>query len=374
MYSLKLSPEELIKYCYQCGKCSGICPLGDISFYSPRILIHNSLIGKSPDPFRLAQCSTCDLCSIRCPMDVKISEFIREERHKLRQKGIIQDESHFGIFSSLARLMANNQYSTNLNNFFTSELKISENSETLLFTGCLSLFDVYFEKNYTNIAKNALKILNYLKIEPRILKNQKCCGHDLFWGGDYENFKKLGEFNIKSIENSGIEQVITICPECYRTFSLDYPRYVRKLSFKVTSFAEFLDAQLKQGNITFPYEFPNKITYQDPCRLGRHMGVYEPPRNVLKAIPGIELIEMENNRENAICCGVNAWIGCNLYSKTIRMNRLMEAQQKADILITNCPHCLIHFNCSKNEYSELEKKYNLEIMDFNEFIAKTLFL
>ena len=114
-------------------------------------------------------------------------------------------------------------------------------------------------------------------------------------------------------------------------------------------------------------EIPIKITYQDPCRLGRHMGVYEAPRNVLKAIPGIQFNEMERNRENAICCGVSAWMNCNLYSKAVRMDRLLEAQDTAERLITNCPHCLIHFNCLKNEYAESDKKYSLEIIDFKEF-------
>ncbi len=374
MFSLKMSPDDLIKYCYQCGKCTGICPLGETSFYSPRILIHNALLGKVTDAQRLAQCSTCDLCSSRCPMDVKLSEFVREERHKLRQQGVVLDEAHFGIFSALARMMAKSQSPPNLNAFFPEGLEFSDTSENLIYTGCLSLFDTYFEKNYTTIATSSVKIMNHLGIKPQVLKNQKCCGHDLFWGGDYENFKTLGEFNIELIENSGIERVVTICPECYRTFKLDYPRYVRNYSFEVISFSEFLEEQLKEGNLVFPYEFPIKITYQDPCRLGRQMGVFDAPRNVLKAIPGIQFNEMERNRENAICCGVSAWMNCNLYSKAVRMDRLQEAQDAADRLITNCPHCLIHFNCLKNEYSETENKYKLEIMDLKEFIAKALFL
>jgi len=307
-------------------------------------------------------------------MDVMISEFVREERHKLRQSGMILEEAHFGIFSTLARLMAKKTWKANLNDYFPKEIQFSDTSEILIFTGCMSLFETYFEYKYTNIAKSAVKILNHLKIKPQILKEQVCCGHDLFWGGDYENFRLLGEQNIELIERNGVELVITICPECYRTFKLDYPRYVRNYNFKVISFSEFLDLELKEGTLIFPYEIPRTITYQDPCRLGRQLGVYDAPRNVLKAIPGIKLKEMERSREDAICCGVSAWMNCNLYSKAIRMDRLLEAQQIADTLITNCPHCLIHFNCLKNEYAETEKKYTLEILDFKEFIAKALLL
>ncbi|MHA1266320.1 MAG: (Fe-S)-binding protein [Candidatus Helarchaeota archaeon] len=374
MKLLEINPEDLIRYCYQCGKCTGICPLGEISFYSPRILIHNALFNKPVDPQRLGQCSTCDLCSSRCPMNVKLSEFVREERHKLLLKDYKLEEAHFGIFSSLARLMANGIQPSNLNNFFPKNIQFSQSSEILLFTGCLSIFETYFEYKYTNIAISAMKILNYLKIHPQILQNQKCCGHDLFWSGDYENFRKLGDFNIEIIENSGVEEVVTLCPECYRTFQLDYPRYVRKFSFRVISFSEFLERYIQEGKLSFPYPYQTKVTYQDPCRLGRQLGVYEAPRNVLKTIPGVELKEMKHNRENAICCSVSAWMNCNLYSKAVRMNRLSEAQKAANILITNCPHCLIHFNCLKNEYSETEKKYTLEIIDLKEFLAKALLL
>ena len=167
MKSLEISPEDLIKYCYQCGKCTGICPLGDISFYSPRIQIHNALLGKRTDPKRLAQCSTCDLCSSRCPMNVRLSEFVREERHKLREQGILLDEAHFGIFSTLARMMANSSTSPKLNDFFSKDLQFSNSSEVLLFSGCLSLFNTYFDYNYTNIAESAVRVLNYLGIKPQ---------------------------------------------------------------------------------------------------------------------------------------------------------------------------------------------------------------
>ncbi|MHA1129272.1 MAG: (Fe-S)-binding protein [Candidatus Helarchaeota archaeon] len=374
MKSTEISPDDLIKYCYQCGKCTGVCPLGEISFYSPRILIHNAIMGKTAEPQRLAQCSTCDLCSSRCPMNVKLSEFVREERHKLRQRGVLLEEAHSGIFSTIARLMAKKKLKANLNAYFPKEIKFSETSNILIYTGCVSLFEIYFDYKYTNIAKSAVKILNYLGIEPQILKNQVCCGHDSFWGGDYENFKQLGEMNIEMIENSGVDLVITICPECYRTFHLDYPRYVKKYNFKVISFVEFIDQKLKTGELIFSNDMPYKVTYQDPCRLGRQLGVYDAPRNVLQAIPGIELIEMERTRENAICCSVSAWMNCNLYSKAVRMDRLSEAQRAAEILITNCPHCMMHFNCLKSEYSSTENKYALEIMDLKEFIAKALLL
>ncbi len=376
MNKIELSPEELIRFCYQCGKCTGVCPLGDVSFYSPRILIHDALLGRTSESVtrRLAQCSTCDLCSSRCPMDIKISEFVREERHKLRDQGVIPEEAHFGIFSTLARLMATQKVKPNLNDYFTDEMEFSDSSKVLIFTGCMSIFETYFEYEYTEIAKSAVKILNYLGIKPQLLKGQVCCGHDLFWGGDYENFKKLGEQNIKMIEDSGAELVITVCPECYRTFQLDYPRFIKQPSFNVISFTEFLDRKRKEGVLDFPYESPATVTYQDPCRLGRQMGVYDAPRNLLKAIPGVKLKEMERNRENALCCGVSAWMNCNLYSKALRMDRLDEAQKTAELLITNCPHCLMHFNCLKNEYSETELKYKLDIMDLKVFIAKALLL
>jgi len=208
------------------------------------------------------------------------------------------------------------------------DAKVAERGDILFFVGCLPLYDALFEElglGLTGIATSAIRILNALGVVPVILSEERCCGHDLLWTGDIEGFKRLAELNVEAIRATGAKKIITACPECYRTLKLDYPDVLGDLGFEVLHISEFLYRTLEEGKLKFERELKRKVTYHDSCRLGRHMGVYEPPRELLKAIPGLELVEMERNRENAACCGVSSWLLCGEISKKLQLERLKEA-------------------------------------------------
>ncbi|MHA1311642.1 MAG: (Fe-S)-binding protein [Candidatus Helarchaeota archaeon] len=372
---LELNIEDISK-CYSCGKCTSVCPLSQISDFTPRLIAENWILNLNKDEIvkDVWNCLTCGSCVEVCPMNVNFPEFIRQARTEFLKQGIGFEEAHFGIFSNIARLQIKENYTGKSRHELYKGLKIKEKGDILYWTGCTPFFDIVLDRTYTNISINTVRILNYLNIEPVILKHEKCCGHDLLWNGDFENFKKLAEYNIKEIEKTGAKIVITTCAEGYRTLKYDYPRLVKPINFEVISFSEFIDKKLKVKELEFPYEFPYKITYHDPCRLGRHMKVYEPPRDIIKSVPGIKYSEMPRNRENSLCCGVSCW-HCDILKKVIRMDRISEADEIAEILITTCPKCKIHFECLLDEKSEdLEKRYNIRIIDLSTFIAKILFL
>ena len=121
-------------------------------------------------------------------------------------------------------------------------------------------------------------------------------------------------------------------------------------------------------------ELKKRVTYQDPCRLGRHLGIYDAPRKVLQAIPGIELAEMKHNKEESICCGTSCWTNCDSYSKQIRVERLLEAKStSADILITTCPKCQTHFKCAMtNKGKEKGTDIEIEVMDLVNLVANAM--
>ncbi|GAH21255.1 unnamed protein product, partial [marine sediment metagenome] len=160
--------------------------------------------------------------------------------------------------------------------------------------------------------------------------------------------------------------------ECYRTFKLDYPNYV-KLDCEVMHISELLAQRLETEGLRFN-EVKKKVTYQDPCRLGRHLGIYDAPRKVLQAIPGIELVEMEHNREESICCGTSCFTNCDSYSKQIRVERLLEAKATgAETLITSCPKCQTHFRCAMvNKGEEKGPDIEIELMDLVNLVATSL--
>ena len=195
-----------------------------------------------------------------------------------------------------------------------------------------------------------VRILNKVGITPALLTNEKCCGHDLLWTGDFKNFEELAKINVSKIKESGATRVVTACAECYRTIKKDYTELFGNLDFEVLHLSELLSELVANGELNFDVNLKREVTYHDACRLGRHMGVYEPPRKVIGSIPGTELVEMKRNRESALCCGASAWMSCDRYHKEVRMERLRDARRTgADLLVTTCPKCQIHWQCLASE-------------------------
>ena len=245
----------------------------------------------------------------------------------------------------------------------------------MFFVGCAPYFEPVFEDidvESLQPAKGSLKILNSLGIEPAVLEDEKCCGHDLLWTGDVEGFKALAEHNAAMIKKAGVKKIVFSCAECYRTFKEDYPKYV-ELDCELQHISELLSDRMDKDGLGLR-EVKKKVTYHDPCRLGRHLGVYEAPRDVLKAIPGMELVEMSRNREESLCCGTSAFTNCDVYSKQIRVERLLEAKSTgAEVLITSCPKCQIHFKCAMVSKGKAKgPDVEIPVMDWAEFVASAL--
>jgi Fe-S oxidoreductase len=256
---------------------------------------------------------------------------------------------------------------------------VSKKGDVLYFVGCLPYLDVIYKNigaGSLNIAKGALTILNKANISPVISNDERCCGHDLLWTGDSEGFEKLAKLNVKYIKESGAKTVVTTCSECFRTLSKDYPEYIGDLDFNVLHISQFIEDLINNGKLKFPNHSQDiqRITYQDPCRLGRHMGIYDSPRNVISSTSNIKITEMERNRESALCCGVSAWTNCKSHSKQMQIERMMEAKATgADILMTTCPKCNIHLKCSVHNEVPVERdKVAIEILDFTEIVSKAL--
>jgi heterodisulfide reductase subunit D len=113
-----------------------------------------------------------------------------------------------------------------------------------------------------------------------------------------------------------------------------------------------------------------KVTYHDPCRLGRHMGIYDAPRNVLQNVKGLVLKELNETRENSQCCGVSAWVSCDTKAKILMAEKLDSAMSTgAQFLITTCPKCLAHLNCLKNEKPPI-KDFDIDVVDLAVFLSR----
>ena len=341
--------------CLECGKCTGICPVSRFNRgYSPRILVHKAL-RRSDDEYlkdkNVWACLSCGLCDEQCPAGIdyiELTQTIRFEAQKLGEEAIC---SHGGAAQSLMKIMTAPALQQKRMDWVSKDLTIAEKGEVLYFVGCLPYFDTLFSEigvETTAAAKASVRILNHLNITPVVLPQERCCGHDLLWAGDLDNFKKLAEYNISEIKKSGAKKVVFSCPEGYRTFKLDYPKYF-DIDFEVQHITELISDAIAEEKLKFK-ETAKTVTFQDACRLGRHLGVYDQPRNAMNAIPRLQLIEMPHTRNRAICCGVSAWMNCSTYAKSIQLMRLREAKKTgAGLFVLTCPKCEIHFNCAMND-------------------------
>jgi Fe-S oxidoreductase len=191
----------------------------------------------------------------------------------------------------------------------------------------------------------------------------KCCGHDQKWQGLTEVFEKLKAYNQKKIKQSGIDTLVSSCAECFRTFARDYELE----DVKVMHTTEFLIESGFDMNLRANEE--TTVTYHDPCRLGRQMGIYEEPRELIDGVENVNLVEMEHSGEDAMCCGVSSMMSCNENARALRVARMEEIRDTgADTMLTSCPKCVSHFECLKFEGDE--KYADIEILDVVSFLAK----
>lgn len=375
-----LLQETKAYYCLECSKCTSICPVARYDpSYSPRSVIENAALGlesENTHDKKLFSCLSCYACSLRCPSDVDYPAFVR----RIREMAFRSDEhgcpAHGGFLHSVTRLMSKSPYKQKRLGWLSGKHKTSDRSDTLFFVGCAPYFEPVF--GYLGVraldsTEASLEILNHSGVEPMLLSDEKCCGHDALWTGDVETFRRLAGHNTRLIKEAGVKRIVFSCPEGYRTLKLDYPAHGFELGCELQHISEFVAERIEQGELKFR-ELSKKVTYQDPCRLGRHLGIYDSPRRVLEAIPGLELLEMEKNRECALCCGTSAFTNCDLHSHEMRVERLREAEASgAEVLVTNCPKCQVHFECAMNDRSGLKAPdIRIEVTDLASLVASAI--
>jgi Fe-S oxidoreductase len=337
--------------CQECGRCTGVCPVARAGLgFSPRKVIRQAGESRTQSPEldrALFACLGCDRCVTVCPSGLTISDLIIRLRQEAYQQGRTATPAHGGLLQSFMRMMATTPDRQHRLDWLDPSLRVSTSGDTILFVGCAPYFDRVFDfpgLRPVETARNAVRLLNRVGIEPILLDDERCCGHDLLWLGDTGNFRLLAERNLAQIAVTGAKRLVFSCPECLRTFKLDYQSRFGKSSLELLHISELLARELSQLD---PGAMPGRVTFHDPCRLGRHLGIYDPPRELLRAVPGLELLEMKHSREQATCCGGTAWVECGTAVKCLQNDRLAEAVATgADRLVTACPKCDIHLRCA----------------------------
>lgn len=379
----KTEETKSILGCFECGMCTSSCPVGEQFLLNPHQITRLASFGVSNqilDEKILRYCLTCRTCQEYCPQEVDFIEFIRLARTLLVKQGVKYEETHDGILTLISEIQANLPHGFKIPaNVIPEGYQTLKEGKTAYFLGCLPILDVVFdnyEVNLLEIAQNGIKVLNKVLEQPPVLiENAKCCGHDALWKGHFDTFKKLAEHNVNEMNELGIETIVTTCAECYRTLKVDYPKYIENANFNVIHLSELIAEKIKNDELIFSELYDVELTYHDPCRLGRHMKVYSPPREILDSMEenGVIFTEMEKTREYSTCCGVSCFINCNDLSKALQIDRLVEAKNIADLLVTTCPKCQIHYSCMMHGKKETPLgDINLEISDLTNLIAKMM--
>jgi Fe-S oxidoreductase len=243
-------------------------------------------------------------------------------------------------------------------------------NDTFLYVGCFPLRDPSAEA----MPKTAVKLLMNAGIDVGLLENrEKCCGNPSLRIGDQDEFVAFARENIKMFNNLGMKKLVCICPFCYSTFRRDYPLVGEKMNFEVVHILEVV-AQLIGEKKLKPRKLKElSLTYHDPCHLGRissdgvsgtgaFTGLYDAPRNILKSIPGVNLVEMERIKDDALCCGAGSWMKTAYpdFAQSTALERITEAKTTGtEALVTHCPHCEENFGEALRTSGSTMKIYNL---------------
>jgi Fe-S oxidoreductase len=215
----------------------------------------------------------------------------------------------------------------------------------LFFPGCYLTYDPRMQK----VARAIAQILDRAGVDWGILgSKENCCGESIRKTGNEELYKTLAKENIKTFIDSGVKKILVASPHCYHTFKNEYSEF--KVSFEVVHISQYLFELINEGKIELKKPYEKKVTYHDPCYLGRYNNTYDEPRDVLKKVPGLELAEMADSREESLCCGGG---GGRIWMETPKGERFSDLRLEqavdigADVLVTSCPYCITNFEDSR---------------------------
>ena len=362
-----------ITKCSRCGKCTALCPMfektagWDTDVARGRVLlawglargeleINDKLIES------LYRCPACGLCEQNCTAGVKVGDIVRDARALLVERGAAVPFSHRAAFDTIARMTLQDGLKRDWRDLIQGDFE--DSGQFVYFSGVLPYLEplLDFDLGVERILSGAVKLFNQAQIKPAILRDLADSGHDAFWSGQYSLFQDLKEKNSALLSEA--KTVVTNCAEDYYILKSEY-----SLPAEVYHISQFVSKMMKEGKLSFRND-GERVTFHDPCRLGRHMGEYDAPREVLRAVSDYR--EMARYGANAACCGVGAWMNCNKYSRQLRLERIKEAAEVADILVTACSKCLTHFRCLLAEPEKTEDVPEIKIIDFTEFVASKL--
>jgi Fe-S oxidoreductase len=361
----------VVSLCYQCGVCTAACPWGLVlkDTLSVRSLMRKAQLGLFNESDDLWFCTTCAVCQPLCPRGVDIPHVFRSLRYLAWE----QQKPMTGLPSIMWSLYWNgNPWSQppSQRTAWAQGLNIAEFNanihDILLYVGCTSSFDRRAQK----IAGALVRLFQAAGIQFGYLGNDEpCCGESALSLGHKPYFDEIASNTSAIFREKDVHKIITISPHCYDVFINHYPDL--EPDIQPMHYTQYLVDLAESGKLEFKKSFTARLTFQDPCYLGRLNNEYTAPRKILSTVPGIELIEMPTSREEALCCGGGGgrmWLETPAGERFSDLRVREAAAIEADILATACPFCIV---CLEDSL-KLARIEHLLVMDVAEVLVETL--
>ena len=359
--------QSKVLMCMQCGMCAGSCPESGITPFNIRMLVRKNQLHRDIDVSIPWFCTSCGECTLRCPRDVKPSEMIFELRSAFVEEGEIPLSIQKALENTFVQKnpwgRPRSKRGAWLDEAGIKAPHVGETtSKRLLFTCCIQAYD----PRCMVIPANVAKILNQGGVEFGILgAEESCCGNEIRRMGESGLFEDLQEGNKAVFEKHGVKEIIALSPHCMNALKKEYGEH----GIKVSHYTEVLAEMIEKGSLTFKTPYNKKVIYHDPCFLGKQNKIYDAPRNILKAIPGLELLEFSGSRENSLCCeggGGRMFYEAEISYLRNSQKRVDEAVEKgADVLATSCPFCVMTLEDPATEKG-------LPVRDLSEIVVEVL--
>ena len=378
-FLIEMGAEDVFK-CYQCGKCSSVCPwfqVGTYDFPVYRFPLEAALgmMASSEDKDellaevdRIYRCVGCEACVNQCPHGVKIPSILRAARRILVEYGSYPE----ALKDTVGRIRDTGNPTGDPPEKrlgWAKDLDIPDyepGMDYLFFSCCISSYDQRIKEVSSAIAK----VLKAAGVSFGLLASaNRCCSEAIRRVGAEEVFLENSASNIEAFAGAGVTKVLVNSPHCYTTFKNEYPEQGAR--FEAVHITQLLAGLIKEGRIKPAGEFKKKVVYHDPCTLGRQNGIYDEPREVLNSIPGLELLEVPNfNREFSVCCGAGSgalWTEWEKDERIVAVRLEQLTATGADVIAVACPYC-------QQMLEETVKSMGMEIkvMDVAEILAASL--
>jgi Fe-S oxidoreductase/FAD/FMN-containing dehydrogenase len=383
-------PADVAWYAYGCSQC-GYCIDECDQFYgrgwesqSPRgkwFWLREYMEGREEwNPFMvdtILACTTCELCNLRCSASLPI------EPSWMKLRGLLVHEKKKMTFPPFVMMAAALQKEGNIWAAYRKDRDVwfpqdliekhgsTHKAKSAYFAGCTASYVEH------DIATASVRLLDAAGVDFTYLaEKENCCGTPMLVAGRWDVFEEILRENVRAMKESGADTVITSCPACNMMWRQVYPSWAKKLGMEYTistkHYSEVLADKIQKGEFTFPEKGQSSsvtVTWHDSCHIGRASGVYEPPRQLIQAIPNVKLVEMRHNRETAHCCGsVLTLIKDPPVAAEVGTERLDEALEVgAEKLLALCPCCEVQLRVSADK-----KQVPIEVIDLAHFAASAL--